>query len=79
MMDINSFQKYSISNKEKMTEKNIDSDQSITSISDLKYLKFETQNSEFIATLIDEQEYEILKGYGKTKTEALNDLHNNLI
>ncbi|MBL4670215.1 MAG: hypothetical protein HRT73_12435 [Flavobacteriales bacterium] len=62
-----------------MTETNINPDKFTTFYSELKHLKFETKNSEFIATLVDEQQFEILKGYGKTKTEAINDLHNNLI
>jgi len=50
-----------------------------TMISELKYLKFEIQNNEFVATLTDHENYEILKGYGKTKIDAVNDLHSNLI
>jgi hypothetical protein len=46
---------------------------------DLKYLKFQTQKEIHLVTLIDLQGYEVLKEYGSTPTEALNDLHNNLI
>ncbi|MFT6138812.1 MAG: hypothetical protein ACJAUJ_001910 [Salibacteraceae bacterium] len=46
---------------------------------DLKYLKFQTQKEIHLVTLIDLQGYEVLKGYGSRPTEALNDLHNNLI
>jgi hypothetical protein len=48
-------------------------------ISELKYLKFKKQNNEVIAILTDDDNYEVLKGYGKTKIEAVNDLHSNLI
>jgi len=51
----------------------------VKNMDDLKYLKFEILNNEYVAILIDEQDYEILKGYGKTQIEALNDLHRNLI
>jgi len=62
-----------------MTNKSSDLTEVNTIISALKYLKFESQNDEFIATLTDDHNYEILKGYGKTKIDAVNDLHSNLI
>lgn len=46
---------------------------------DLKYLKFQVQNEEHKATLIDLKGYEIINGYGSTPAEALNDLHSNLL
>ena len=45
----------------------------------LKYLKFQVQNEEHKATLIDLKGYEIINGYGSTPAEALNDLHSNLL
>lgn len=45
----------------------------------LKYLKFEMVNGEHNLTLIDLSGYEIVKGYGKTLIDAINDLHHNLI
>lgn len=48
-------------------------------LSELNHIIFENINNEFVAILIDEQEHEILKGYGKSQAEALNDLHDNLI
>ena len=45
----------------------------------LKNLKFEKLNNEFIVTLIDSAEYEIIRGYGKTIIAAINDLHHNLL
>ena len=46
---------------------------------DLKHLKFKKNKKEFIVTLIDEDGFEILKGYGISPTEAINDLHSNLL
>ena len=46
---------------------------------DLKYLKFQVQNEEHKATLIDLKGYEIINCYGSTRAEALNDLHSNLL
>jgi len=48
-------------------------------IEELEHLKVEFINHEYIATLIDLTGYEILNGYGSTLSEALNDLHKNLI
>ena len=42
-------------------------------LKDLKYLTFQMQKDMHMVTLID------AKGYGNTRVEALNDLHNNLI
>lgn len=44
-----------------------------------KYLKVIAEKNRYTVTLIDNQEYEILKGYGNTALEAINDLHSNLI
>lgn len=48
-------------------------------LKDLKYLTFQMQKDMHMVTLIDAKGFEILKGYGNTRVEALNDLHNNLI
>ncbi len=45
----------------------------------MKHLKFEKLNGEHIVTLIDNSGFEMVKGYGETVVEALNDLHSNLI
>jgi len=42
-------------------------------------LIFTKKNDQFIATLIDNQKYEIIKGYGATALEAINDLYHCLI
>jgi hypothetical protein len=44
-----------------------------------KYLKFEEVDTQFVAILIDKVGDEIVKGYGATKIEAINDLHSCLI
>ena len=46
---------------------------------ELNYLLFENKNNKCIVTLVDNQKYEILKGYGRNRIEAINDLHSNLI
>ena len=48
-------------------------------IKELTHLKVEFINHEYIVTLIDSTGYGILKGYGSSSAEALNDMHNNLI
>lgn len=48
-------------------------------LSELKNLKFEYIKNEYVVTLIDLQGFEILKGYGISVVEAINDLHQNLI
>jgi len=45
----------------------------------LKHLKFEYVSSEYVVTLVDNKGYEILRGYGNSIIEAINDLHHNLI
>ena len=48
-------------------------------INQLKHLKFELINNEFVVALIDSTGYEIVRGYGNTIIEAINDLHNSLL
>ena len=48
-------------------------------IDQLKHVKVEYKNSEYSVTLVDAAEYEIVKGYGNTVIEALNDLHAGLV
>lgn len=45
----------------------------------LKHLKFEEFGNKSVVTLLDAEEFEILKGYGKTIEDAINDLHQNLL
>ena len=45
----------------------------------LKYLKFEMDNGKYTVTLNDLSGYDIVKGYGNTITEAINDMHRGLI
>lgn len=48
-------------------------------ISALKYVKVECFDNEYIATLVDTDQYEIIKGYGRSPIAAINDVHENLI
>ncbi len=51
----------------------------IIAIHKLKNLKFEIINNEYVISLIDKEGYEIIKGYGVSIIEAINDLHHNLL
>lgn len=46
---------------------------------ELKNIKISFQNGEYIATLIDDKGFEVIRGFGINPTEAINDLHKNLI
>jgi hypothetical protein len=48
-------------------------------ITKLSHVRFLYQEDLFVAILVDSKDFPILRGYGKTKTEALNDLHFNLL
>lgn len=48
-------------------------------LTEIKNLKFEFINQENVVTLVDNQGYEIIKGYGVSIADALNDLLHNLI
>lgn len=45
----------------------------------LKYLKFEIDNGIHIVTLNDLSGYDIVRGYGNSIIEAINDMHSGLI
>lgn len=45
----------------------------------LEHLKISVSNGEYEVSLIDTSNYEIVRGYGKTIIEAINDLHSNLV
>ncbi len=45
----------------------------------LKYISFEYGDEGYIAILKDETGFSILKGYGYSRLEALNDLHHNIV
>lgn len=44
-----------------------------------KYLKFSKIENRYSVCLIDKKGYEIVRGFGNTKIEAINDLHSCLI
>ncbi|WP_396590744.1 hypothetical protein [Allomuricauda sp. R78024] len=45
----------------------------------LKFLKINQFGESYSASLVDNKEFEIIKGYGSTVVEAINDMHDNLI
>ncbi len=47
-------------------------------LGDLKHLKFEQFDNLHIVSLVDLSGYEIIRGYGTTMVEAMNDLHSTL-
>jgi len=51
--------------------------ENIINLSDLKHLKVEFIKNEYVVTLVDDQAFEIVKGYGDSVSKALNDLLSN--
>lgn len=48
-------------------------------INDLKNIKVTLENNQYTAVLVDGEGFDIIRGFGSTPTEAINDLHSNLI
>lgn len=48
-------------------------------LSKFKHLRFEIDNEAHIVSLVDADGFEILRGYGSSILEAMNDMHHNLI
>jgi len=48
-------------------------------IIELEHLILEIEKGEHIVTLVDAKGYKIIRGYGKSTVEAINDMHHNLI
>ncbi|WP_109434006.1 hypothetical protein [Aquimarina sp. AU119] len=44
-----------------------------------KYLRFEVSNNEYVVSLTDPKGYEIIRGFGNSFIEAINDLHSSLL
>ncbi len=53
--------------------------QDLLSLKELEYIQFERLGIQYIAILVDPKGFKIIKGYGLSPEEALNDLHKNLI
>jgi hypothetical protein len=53
--------------------------ETLINLSDLKHLKVEFIKNEYVVSLVDDQQYEILKGYGLSISTAINDLLSNLL
>ncbi|MBQ4914574.1 hypothetical protein J8L85_09025 [Maribacter sp. MMG018] len=58
--------------KEEFIEMNINTNE-------LKHLSFNRKEGQYIVSLLDSDKYAVLRGYGKTPTEAINDLHAGLL
>ncbi len=50
-----------------------------TKTTHVSVIEFEHQNDEHIVTLVDAQGHKIIRGYGTSIADAINDLHHNLI
>lgn len=48
-------------------------------IDELKHLKVHYANNKYSVSLVDSAAFEIVKGYGTTIIEAINDLHAGLV
>ncbi|WP_299684752.1 hypothetical protein [uncultured Dokdonia sp.] len=47
-------------------------------LGELKHLKFEQYEDQHVVSLVDLTGFEIIRGYGATMVEAMNDLHSTL-
>lgn len=57
----------------------IETEASTIQVEELTNIRIAEIESGYSATLVDKDGFEIVRGYGETVTEALNDLHSNLI
>ena len=48
-------------------------------INKLKHLKLKFSDNLYIVSLIDRKGYEIIRGFGSSITEAINDLHSSVL
>ncbi len=48
-------------------------------INQLRFIKIDRFSKLYSVSLIDNEEHEIIKGYGNTILDAFNDMHDNLI
>jgi len=48
-------------------------------ISNFKHITFEKLEKEYVGTLVDLNGSKLVRGYGNTTIEAINDLHSNLL
>ena len=62
-----------------MNELKLSTKSTQVSFLELEHLKFEFQNNKHIVSLTDAEGHKIIRGYGYSKLQALNDLHHNLI
>jgi hypothetical protein len=48
-------------------------------VEELSNIKITESENGFVVALTDQEGFEIVRGFGDTLTEALNDMHSNLI
>ena len=48
-------------------------------INNLKHITFEKLPNEYVASLVDSKGNKIVRGYGSTTIEAINNLHSNFL
>lgn len=48
-------------------------------INNLKHITFEKLPNEYVANLVDSNGSQLVRGYGNTTVEAINDLYSNLL
>lgn len=48
-------------------------------IKEFEHLLFEIEKEEHVVSLVDAKGYKIIRGYGASFIEAINDMHHNLI
>lgn len=53
--------------------------ESLFDINQLKHIKFEKHDNQYKATLVDSSGYEIVRGYGDSVIESINDLHSCIL
>jgi len=52
---------------------------SCNNINQLEHVWFELTYHEYVVSLIDASGYEIVRGFGNSKIEVINDLHCSLL
>ena len=45
---------------------------------EFEHLMLEVEKGEHVVTLVDAEGYKIIRGYGNSAIEAINDMHDNL-
>ena len=48
-------------------------------IMEFEHLMLEIEKGQHVVTLVDAEGYKIIRGYGNSAIEAINDMHDNLV